>query len=95
MFAYPCLRLAMCLQVVAVAQFGGSATRESTELARRRLAAALQAGERGVFALCFPNMTVWVTARTWPLSTLQMVLSSDLRSRLASSGLPSMARSTP
>ena len=40
-------RQAMWLQVVAVAQFGGSATRESTELARRRLAAALQAGERG------------------------------------------------
>ena len=40
-------RQAMCLQVVAVAQFGGSATRESTELARRRLAAALQAGETG------------------------------------------------
>ena len=37
----------MCLQVVAVARFSGSATRESTELARRRLAAALQAGERG------------------------------------------------
>eukprot|EP00891_Asterochloris_glomerata_P009493 jgi/Astpho2/9493/Aster-01744 len=30
-------------EVVAVAQFGGSATKESTELARRRLAAALQA----------------------------------------------------
>ena len=41
------IRQAMCLQVVAVAQFGGSATKESTELARRRLAAALQAGVRG------------------------------------------------